>query len=158
MPLTLDLVALDTARATGLDDLLALDFDELEGHQDVSPLDVNWPAYYGLERAGVLKILALRRAGALIGYNIFFLQPPLHSRRTLWAVNDVLYLTPEERRGWTGVFLVRRSEQMLREMGARVIMYASKPDLSSKRHRDSVGRLFARLGYGVFDHTWTKAL
>jgi hypothetical protein len=156
--LTLGLETLDQLRADGFDDLLADNFAEVETHQDVSPLDVNWPAYYGLARSGILKCFALRRGGALVGYNLFFLQPTLHSRRTVWAVNDLVYLIPEERRGWAGVRLIRGTEQLLREAGAKVILYGSKPDLSSKRHRDSVGKLFARLGYGVFDHNWSKAL
>lgn len=156
--LTVDAATLDALRADGFDDLLVENFAETGMHDDVSPLAVNWPAYYGLERSGVLRSFALRRGGRLIGYTLFFLQPTLHSRRTVWAVNDLIWVRPDERRGRAGVTLIRRSEQLLREAGARVILYASKPDLSNKHGYDSVGRLFAKLGYGPFDHSWSKEL
>lgn len=148
------------ARAAGFEDLLFLNWEELEHHKDVSPLDVNWPAYLAYEKAGHYKLGLLRLDGELIGYSGFFVQPPLHHRSTLWAVNDMVYLAPEHRRGLTGAYLIREAERLLKAMGARVIMYGAKPDhnLDSKRDRDSVSLLLQKLGYGAFEHTWSKAL
>jgi GNAT superfamily N-acetyltransferase len=153
-------IGIERARDLGLDDMLALHWEEIEDHRDVSPMDVDWPRYKALERAGQLKIGALLLGGRMVGYNVFFLHAPLHSRSTLWAVNDVLWLDPEHRRGWAGVKLLKAAEQGLRKMGAKVILYSAKEavDLAGKRQRDTAGRLLARLGYSSFDRAWSKAL
>jgi hypothetical protein len=146
-------------RAAGLDDLVALHWEEVEDHHDVSPLDMDWPRYADLERRGDLKIGALWSGGDLVGYNVFFVYRPIHFRRTVWAISDGIWLDPAHR-GPAGIRLIVEAEQGLREMGARVILYSVKDgdDLSSKRHRGSVGELLRRLGYVSFDRSWSKAL
>lgn len=150
--LTLAPETIDQLRASGFDDLLVAHYEEVEDPH--SPMAVNWPAYYGLERQGVLQVFALRRDGRLIGYSSWFVQPPLHHRGTLWAVCDAVYVDPDERRGWAGVKLIRGAEQMLREQGAKVVSYNVKPDLDGKRGRDSVGHLLRRLGYRLAEECW----
>lgn len=151
--------SLGEARDLGLDDLLALNWEEVEHHKDVSPFDPNWPAYRDLERRGQLQIAIMTLAGKLIGYNVFFVTPPLHHKSTVWAVNDMVYLLPEHRRGAAGIKLIAQAEKGLKAMGVRVILYGSKPDLSDGDGRDSVaGRLLCQLGYEPFDRSWSKAL
>ena len=147
-------------RAAGADDLAVLHWEEIEGHHDASPIDIDWKGYAALERAGTLKIASLWKGDRLIGYNVFFVYRPLHSRTTLWAISDVLYVDPEHRRGWTGVKLLKESELGLKAMGAKVILYSVKTNrnLSLKRDRDSVGLLLEKLGYGSFDQSWSKSL
>lgn len=152
---------MDEARAAGLDDMLALHWEEIEDHREVSPIDPDWSRYKALERAGQLKIGALFVGAKMVGYNIFFVYAPLHSRSTTWAISDVLWLDPDHRRGWAGVKLLKAAERGLRDMGAKVILYSVKddpPDLASKRQRGTASRLLQRLGYSSFDRSWSKAL
>ena len=160
MTLTFEWLSVDRARNLGLDDLLVLNWEEIEDHKDVSPFDPDWPAYQALDRRGALKLGGLLQDGKLIGYNIFFLHKPLHHRSTLWAISDLVYLAPEHRAGRNGLFLLVEAEKRLREMGAKVILYGVKEgvDLSLKRDRGSVGALLAKMGYGSFDRSWSKAL
>lgn len=148
------------ARAAGLDDLLALHWEEIEHHQDVSPMAVDWPGYQVMERTGRLKLGLARIGGELVGYNIFFVHRPMHSAGTPWAFSDVLYLDPAHRRGWNGVKLIKQAEADLRAAGARVVVYGVKPDrnLSSRRHGDTISGLLSRLGYRPFETSWSKAL
>lgn len=152
--------SIDRARDRGFDDMLALNWEEIEGHKEVSPFDPDWPAYRDLEKRGVLKLGVLCAGIQMIGYNVFFVNKPLHHRSTVWAINDLLYLEPEHRLGRNGIFLVTEAERRLRELGAKVILYGVKTDrnLSPKRERDSVGLLLEKLGYGSFDQSWSKAL
>lgn len=147
-------------RAAGADDLAVFHWEEVESHQDVSPIDMDWQGYLALERQGRLKIGSLWLGPKLIGYASFFLYCPLHHRRTLWAISDAIYVDPDHRKGWAGVKLVKESERGLKGFGAKVILYSVKTDrnLSRKRDRDSVGLLLERLGYGSFDQSWSKAL
>lgn len=159
--LTLEPASIDQARAEGFEDLLVAHWEEAE--TDPSPMAPNWTGYYGLERAGVLKMLLLRRGGQLIGYSVWFVQKPLHHALTTWAVCDLIYVEPEERKGWTGAFLVRQSERLLRGFGVQVINYNVKPrsspdNLDYKRGRDSVGHLLRRLGYALYEEVWTRHL
>ena len=156
--LSLSWGALAEARAAGVDDMLALHWEEVEG--DGSPLDLNWPALRSLERSGVYRTLLLRQDDKLIGYAAFFVQPPLHHQRTVWAVSDVLYVDPDHR-GKAGVFMIKRFPAMLKAIGVKVIYMAVKPalppaDLRYRRGRDSVGVLLQKLGYGRFEEAWVK--
>lgn len=148
------------ARAAGIEDLLALNWEEVEDHKAVSPLAIDWSAYQQLERQGVLRVGLMRQAGQLVGYNVFFVRPTLHHRDTVWAVNDLVYLEPEARRGMSGVLLVTEAERLLREEGVKVVFYCSKlgPDLGEPRGRGSVAQLLTGLGYGAYETTWLKAL
>lgn len=156
--LTLKLEPIDALRADGLEDLLTAHFDEVEDLP--APMAPDWPRYYALERAGVLKVLALRQAEKLIGYSVWFVAPTLHHRSTTWAVCDILYVDPRAR-GRAGLALIRGAVPVLEGLGARVITYAVKPrkaDLDDKQARDRVGHLLHRLGYSLAEESWALVL
>lgn len=159
--LTLSWGTIAEARADGFDDMLHLHWEEVENHHEDAPLAINWTAYRNLERAGVLRLLLLRRTGQLVGYSVWFVQPTLHHALSTWAVCDVLYVDPDTRRGRAGVQLIVEGERMLRELGVKAITYTVKParqrgDLGYKRGRDSVGVLLSKLGYALDEETWAK--
>lgn len=161
MTLSIEWGTLAEARADGFEDLLHLHWEEVESHHEQAPLAINWPAYRDLERAGVLRLLLCRSKGLLVGYSAWFVQPTLHHALSRWAVNDVLYVSPEHRKGRTGVRLIQEGERRLRELGVKAITYTVKPsrnrgDLGYKRGRDSVGKLLSRLGYALDEETWVK--
>lgn len=156
MTLSFDWVSIAKARNLGLDDLLALNWEEIEDHKDVSPIDINWRGYADLERQGILKLGALTLDGKLIGYNIFFVNCPLHHKSTLWAISDLVYLDPAHRKGRTGVFLFTEAERKLADFNVKIILYGVK--LSIKPGRGSVGALLQKLGYRSFDQSWTKTV
>jgi hypothetical protein len=99
---------------------------------------------------GVYKALLLRDSGGrLIGYSSFFVQAPLRSTATIWAINDVLYVTPEHR-GTAGIALVERSERDLKEQWrAANLIYPGVDDtlaqlLTACGYRD-VGRVMSKV-------------
>lgn len=161
--LTLDWATLAEGRAEGLDDLIALNWEEVESANPKMSLHVNWNAMRSLERAGVLKSMILRRDGQFIGYSAYYVQPVLHHASTVWAVADVVYVDPDHRAGWAGVYIIRQGEKMLRDLGVKVLYIAVKQvkqrsDLGYKRGRDSVGLLLQRLGFERFEEAWVKYL
>lgn len=151
---------IDEGLDAGLDDLIHLDWEEIEIEHEKVPLDVRWPEYRRLEKVGVLRPFYAWDKDRLVGYSVFFLNEPLHHGLTKWAINDLIYLLPEYRRGWSGVRLIRQSEAALRELGAKVISYQvkTKGDLGSKHRRGTVGDLLARLGYTRVEEAWAKYL
>jgi hypothetical protein len=162
-PLTLRRSTIAEARAAGVEDFLALHWEEVETDQDISPLAINWHAYRDLERSGVLHTYLLRRGDTLIGYSTWFVQPLLHHSLTRWAICDLLYVAPEERKGWTGVFLIRQSIAFLKEAGAKIVNVSVKPRkaegaLDYSRGRDTVGSLLSRLDFTLVEEVWVKRL
>jgi hypothetical protein len=152
--LTLRPRTIDQLRADGVEDHLALHWEEIEPEH---PLAINWPGYYSLERSGVLKPLGLYEKGRLIGYSVWFVQPPLHHSNMLWAVSDLLYVEPEHR-ARHGVFLMRESIRILKGFGVGVIWCQVKPraDLRHRQSRARVGRLLERLGFSLGEEGWVK--
>ncbi len=161
MTLTLEWGTIAEARAAGIEDMLALQWEEIDDERERIPLAIDWPSYFAVERQGFLKVLLLRKDGQLIGYSVWFVRKPLHHRLATWAINDFVYVEPEHRKGRTGVFLIKEGERMLRTLDVQVINYNVKPErekggLGYQRGRDSVGFLLARLGYAHTESAWTK--
>ena len=92
---------------------------EMNTAGDLAPLNVNLDAYRALDAAGVMSFVALRADGALVGYNLSFVQPSLHFQTTLCAVQDGLYIVPEWRRGMGALRLLRATQRDLEARGVR---------------------------------------
>lgn len=131
--------------------LLARHWEEIALHRDLIPLAPDWDAYAELEAAGVLRIFTARCAEALVGYFAVFVRPHLHYRHHVYAFNDVLFLAPEHRKGWTAAGLIRFAETCLREDGVTVLV------VNTKRHRP-FDVLLDRLGYGAAETVYQKVL
>lgn len=117
--------------------LLELHWQEIATDRDAIPLDPNFEQYRAMEAAGNLVILTAREAGALIGYSIFFLIRHPHYQSTVFAMNDILFVTPAKRGGRAGLRLIRESERVMRERGASKISWHIKAmhDFSPLLHR-----------------------
>lgn len=144
----------------GFEDMAALHWDEVALDKDAIPLAPDWEKYRWLEKSGILKSVAARRAGKLIGYDVFFVQPALHYSTSLWAVNDILYLDPEERRGMAGARLIRQAEKMLGALGVRKVIYHTKlhVHLGHGKAHGTVGDLLIKLGYKHVEDVLAKLI
>lgn len=143
------------ALSHGAEDMIARHAEEVPSGL---PLDVDWPQYRKLERAGVYRVIGAFAKGRLVGYNAFFVQATLQHRSTVQAVNDVLYLEPEHRRGALGIRLITEAEPLLIGLGARRVAYASHPDLNRSSTTAKVAALLTRLGYDVVETAHAKLL
>lgn len=120
--------------------MLELHYDELTLHKEVVKLDPDWQRYADLEHAGKFHLFTARQDGALIGYSAFFLQPHLHYRSLMLAMNDVLFLHPQHRNGMTGIRLIKTSEHGMKVLGANKIVWHAK-------YSNDLATILARLGY-----------
>jgi GNAT superfamily N-acetyltransferase len=123
---------------------------EIAHYQDIV-LDIDREAYAALERADVIRMWTARAAGRLVGYVIFFVRPNMHYRASKQALQDVLFLLPEYRRGPAGLTLIRVAETRLRDEGVQVVYHHAK-------RTNRVGELLGRLGYELVDEIWAKRL
>lgn len=96
-------------------------YEEIAWKRDKIPLDIDHEAYLKMEAAGIVKVYTLRENGKLLAYAVWIVKTHLHYRKTLIAMNDVLYLDPAMRRGKLGVSFIRQCKQELKKLGAQVI-------------------------------------
>lgn len=125
-------------------------YEEIAHFKDIE-LDPDAQAYAELAATDHLRIFTVRDEGALVGYAMFVVRRNPHYRGSLTAVQDVLYLKPEYRRGMTGVRLLRLSERSLAAEGVQVVYHHVK-------RTNRVGELLERLGYELTDQLYAKRL
>ena len=109
-----------------IEPLLLAHYDEIALHKESIKLDVDWGKYEGLERNNALRVFTARDEGRLIGYSVFFLVWHPHYKSSLFAQNDVLYLSPEHRKGTAGIRLIDFSELRLRADGVLKVIWHVK--------------------------------
>lgn len=151
---------IDEGLLFGLEDLLHLNWEEIESNQDKVPLAINWASYRDFERRGILKAGYLRKKGVLIGYTVWFLHEPMHHGLTKWAINDMIWLDPEHRKSLAGIWMLQEAERLLLEAGAKVITINTKVEgvLASGKARDRVSRILLRLGYHEAERVMMKVV
>jgi hypothetical protein len=146
------------AMADGLEDLIVYNWAEVEALDPrAPPIDIDWPRYLMLERRGEYKAVSIRRAGNLIGYNGYFTQAPLRHKTVKWAINDALYIDKAERKGSLGYRVVRRSIDMLRELGFSQVFHGDMlGPLNSTRAKPhaTFGDLLLRAGARPVENTY----
>ena len=158
MSLVVGWETIDNALAAGLEDMIALHWDEVALDKTAIPLDVDWEGYRRRERERTFRGIAMRRNGRMIGYNAFFITPTLHYKSTLHALNDVIYVDADER-GMAGVRLLRETERLLSTLAPLVkVIYHTKLHvvLGQGTKSGTVGTLLERLGYSHIENVHAK--
>lgn len=158
-PLEISWDSLDRLLGEGLEDMLAQHWEEVALDRDLIPLDPDWETMRRMERAGDFRVVSARRNGRLVGYAAFLVSRPLHYRTTLHALNDVIYIAPEERRGLTGVRLICWSESALAKLGVVKVIYHTKLHvLLGAKKQATLSDLLERLGYRHGENMLSKVL
>jgi GNAT superfamily N-acetyltransferase len=137
-------------RSEGMD-LLARHWEEVATHQHVQVLDPDWPVYEAMERLGKLWVLTARDRGVLIGYVVMMLSRHLHYRTLLVATDDIRFLHPDYRRGWTGYRMIVMTEKAMAALGVRKCVLRTKFLLDH-------GKLFERRRFVKEDIVYSKIL
>jgi acyl carrier protein len=175
---------LDDLLGMGIEDMLVAHWQEVATDQKAIPYAPDWDRYRHMEQIGAFKAMGAWRSDRLIGYNAFFVMPHIHYRHSVFAINDILYIDPDER-GEPGVRLLLTAERDLFQQGAKKIVYHEKPALMLKPSDDmdsldavealqgleeefgvtlpddtlgahTLGGLLSALGYTHFENVWAK--
>ena len=115
------------------------------------PLEPDYETYFTLEKLGLSKVITCRKDGILIGYIIFVITPHLHYKSCVTAVEDIYYVTKQERKGRIGIRLFQFAEQYLKSMGVHRVMYSTKVHLDNSK-------LFEYLGYTYIEKLYSKMI
>ena len=111
-----------------LDPLFELHWNEIDKLAEEHPLNVNYEAYEQLEKAGVLHTVTGRDGDRLIGYVISLLAPSLHCQDIARAINDVLFVHPDYRKGGIFSSMLKFAELRLKEQGMAIMYIHVKTD------------------------------
>jgi hypothetical protein len=112
---------------------------ETEKHRHGLRLNPDYEALLADERAGRMLQFTARCDGELVGNLRVYLGESRHTR-TLFAIEDTLYLLPHVRRGRNAVRFIRYGEDCLRAIGVREIRCTAKTV-------NGTARLFEKCGY-----------
>ena len=124
-------------------------WEEIALNKERIRLNPDWDAYVRLEEEGILKCFTARDGHALVGYFIVFCRPHIHYVDHVFAVNDVIYLHPDHRKGRTGISLIKFAERCLADDGVSVLL------INTKAHRPFDGVL-ERLGFSLTERVYGK--
>lgn len=128
---------------------------EIALNKALMKLAPNWRRYYELEERGALLMLgAFAEVGdseELVGYSVNIVIEHLHYAELVCCMNDVLFVTREHRHGRLGLRLIQATELMAQRRGAKLMLWHCKQGTT-------LDALMPRLGYGVQDIVYSKAL
>lgn len=130
-------------------ELLEDHWEEIALNKGKIALNPDWEAYEDLETAGKLKIFTARDDDRMIGYFVVLVGPNLHYKDHIFAVNDILYLDKNYRKGRTGIKLIKFAEQCLKEDGASVL------NINTKTHKP-FDSLMEYLGFNLIERVYSK--
>lgn len=147
--LTFQTETLRQAKADG-EPLLRRHWQEIAHYLDISYAPA-WDKYEMLEANGVLRIFTARLDRQLVGYCVFVLAYNIHYGSSLEANEDVLFLVPEQRKGGTGIRLIKFTDELLKAEGVQVV----------RRHvklAHNFGAIYERFGYEPVDQIYMRRL
>lgn len=110
-----------------IDPLINSHYDEISLFKDIE-LDPDYNKYKLLSQISKLKIYTARDDGELIGYAIYMVDYNIHYKKSLQAVQDILYMRPDKRKGRIGIKLIEFSEVKLKSLGVELIHQHIKVD------------------------------
>jgi GNAT superfamily N-acetyltransferase len=141
-----------TAVLPEIQPLLEKHWQEIAHFKDI-PLSPNWPLYVGADQRGNLRIFTARIDGELVGYSVHFVGPGVHYSTSLQAQEDLVFVTPEHRKGRVGAGLIQFADSHLAAEGCQTCSRHVKtaPELD-------FGPLLERLGYEPVDRIFIKRL
>ena len=99
--------AIETTRPDA-QELLQQHYEELTLFKEHINLEPNWDSYLRLEQQKNLVLITARDKGVLVGYTLFFLTNHMHYKSTRVAINDVLFLHKNYRKGFTGISFLKK--------------------------------------------------
>jgi GNAT superfamily N-acetyltransferase len=131
--------------------------EEVGHHHEQSPLDPDYSQYLQLELVGVLRFLAVRDKGRLVGFLLCTVGPHMDFMSTRWASILKLYLKPSYRRGGRAPKMLRLAHEMMQKSGVKVVTAASRTGYTTARKR-GVASLLEFAGYSPIETVYAKAL
>ncbi len=114
--------------------------------------DPDWEKYVTLNEMDLLRLFTVRsRSGQLLGYVTFFVSTTLHSRKTLQALHDSMFILKAHRKEGAARELLEFAEYELKNEGVQIMI------MMVMCHRDYSSTL-KLLGFNQTEMTFIKRL
>ena len=126
-------------------------YEEIAERQDIIELDPNIERYNQLYNSKILEIHTARDDGKLIGYSLWVVVNHLHYKKSITASSDVLYISPEYRKGMLGYKFIKWTTEEIKKRNPQRIQFHMKPFLD-------YGKIVERLGGHYFEKTYSIVL
>ena len=139
---------LSTARPDA-QELLKDHWEEIALNKEKIALNPDWEAYEKLEDDGKLKVFTARDNNKLIGYFVVIVGVNPHYKDHLFAINDIIYLDKDYRKGFTGIKIIKFAEKCLKEDGVSVL------SINTKVHKP-FDRVMVYLGFRPIERVYSK--
>ena len=123
-------------------------------HEEVShcpdvPIEPDFNIYRKMEDMGILRIFTARENGEIVGYSVFFVSASIHHKSKLQAAQDLLFLRPDYRRGFTAYRFIKWCDDQLRADGVKsIFQYVNV--------KSDFGSLLERMGYNKFETLYVR--
>jgi len=125
-------------------ELFSEHWEEIALNKQVMILKPDEQKYRAAEENGMLLILAAFEGDKVVGYSVNIVTNHLHYADLITCSNDLLFVTEGKRNGRLGLQLIRATEKMAKERGARLMLWHAKQGTPLEK-------MMPRLGYGVQD-------
>lgn len=125
-------------------------FEEIAAFKHI-PLDPDLSVYQACEISGALRIYTARQLQRLVGYEVFFVTRHPHSRQSIQAVQDMLFLGMECRQGLAGYRFIKFCVNELKCEGVQIV----HQHISAK---NDFGRMFERIGFHLEDLVYSMEI
>ena len=132
-------------------ELIIQDYEEIVHNKDLQSLDPDWGIYKILEDQGLLMIFTCRDDLKLVGYFLVIATPNLHSKGSMLAVADVIFLDKKYRTGMTGYKLFKFAEDCVRKDRFKTLHVTTT-------EMNPIDSLMVRMGYSKIETKYEKVL
>jgi hypothetical protein len=132
--------------------LLIAHWKELARNKDLIELNPDYSKYLQIEQLDLMRVYTARENGSLVGYAVYMLSPHLHYMDHVWAASDIFWLHPANRKGFTGVKLLKFAETSLRDGGVSVM------HTTVKIAHPAAGKVLEYLGHTPIEIGYAKIL
>lgn len=93
-------------------------------------INFNLNDYLNLEVNNQLITLLLEYDNVLVGYSVNILSPHPHHCDVLISQNDLLFLHKDFRKSFIGLKLIKETEKIVKDRGAKMMTWGAKPSSS----------------------------
>jgi hypothetical protein len=123
-------------------------YEELALYKDF-PLSPTLYVYENASMRSILRIYTAREEDRLVGYQVFFVHAHPHFSGAMEAIQDLLFLSQDMRKGFTGYRFLKWCDEQLTSDGVNLIFQHVNKD-------HDYGPLLRRLGYVAHDILYSK--
>lgn len=111
-----------------LQPLLQDHWEEVARNKSLMVLNPDVKRYRQLDESGNLVCLFAYHEDEVVGYSAMIIHNHLHYSDLVVAYNDVIYIQPEHRNISLGSQLIKESERVSKEHGAKLMLWHAKPN------------------------------